>query len=137
MPDIFDLTDEWRRNAQSETSPLPIYDRAEITQKDLAKLRGELDLARGKLRAAEKENEERQQWLAMYPAFEKIYPRAWKLMMKTRFFLVVAIDEPYFPGVYYLVKAREMELGTWSEYDQAMMDEALSEHAHLEGGRHE
>ena len=138
MPDIFDLTDDFRGrsplDAEEGASPLPIYMRAEITSKDLAKLRNELQLATGKLQAAEAENGLMRTVLAKYPNFENVYPRAWKLMVECKYFLCVAIDEPYFPATYFMLRARERELGRWSEFDQAMMDEALSEHAHLEGG---
>jgi hypothetical protein len=47
-----------------------------------------------------------------------LYPRAFKLIMKEKPFIVVAIDEPYFKKVYELIRSDEMKKGTWREEDE-------------------
>jgi len=46
------------------------------------------------------------------------HPRAFKLMKKEKFFLVVAIDEPYFINVYDTIRAHEKAKGTWTKKDE-------------------
>jgi hypothetical protein len=46
------------------------------------------------------------------------HPRAWKLMLKRKPFLVVAKDEPYFEEVYLLIRGNEIKNGRWSDEDQ-------------------
>lgn len=41
--------------------------------------------------------------------------RAGKLLLKEKPFIVVAIDEPYFPQVYRLIRKHEKRKGTWTE----------------------
>ena len=41
--------------------------------------------------------------------------RAGKLLLKDKPFIVVAIDEPYYPQVYRLIRQSEKRKGTWTE----------------------
>jgi hypothetical protein len=41
--------------------------------------------------------------------------RAGKLLLKNKPFIVVAIDEPYFPQAYRLIRSHEKRKGTWTE----------------------
>jgi len=41
--------------------------------------------------------------------------RAGKLLLKEKPFVVVAIDEPYFPQVYRMIRSHEKRKGTWTE----------------------
>lgn len=57
-------------------------------------------------------------------ALRRAHPRAAKLMAKGKFFLVVAIDEPYFEDVYKLIRENENRKGTWLEEDEERFLEA-------------
>ena len=46
------------------------------------------------------------------------HPRAAKLISSGKFFLVVAIDEPYFVDVYELIRENENRKGTWTDEDE-------------------
>ena len=48
------------------------------------------------------------------------YPRAFKLMDKGKYFVVVAFDEPYFPKVYSMIRNQEKLIGRWNEEDEKM-----------------
>lgn len=52
--------------------------------------------------------------------------RAGKLLKKGKYFLVVAIDEPYFLDVYTLIRNEEISKGRWTYDDQARFDAALA-----------
>jgi len=41
--------------------------------------------------------------------------RAGKLLRKGKPFIIVAIDEPYYPEVYRLIRQSETKKGTWTE----------------------
>ena len=47
-----------------------------------------------------------------------LYPRAFKLMDKGKYFVVVAFDEPYFLKVYAMIREQELEIGRWTEEDE-------------------
>jgi hypothetical protein len=121
LPDFIDSDYLARSLAQSEdgAEPIPIYLRAAITPAELAKL--------------QRENYELRQKVFLFEATEKIYPLTAKLMKIRSFFLPVSIDAPYFEGVFVLIRAREMELGRWSDDDQIMMDAVLGAHEQLKG----
>jgi len=55
------------------------------------------------------------------------HPRAWKLMLKAKPFLVVACDEPYYIMVYDLIRKREQQTGRWSEEDEKIYQKELAE----------
>jgi len=59
--------------------------------------------------------------------------RAGKLLLKGKFFVVVAVDEPYFQEVYNLIYEEEMEKGTWTKEDLKMYRKAIREWASLQG----
>ena len=46
------------------------------------------------------------------------HPRAAKLMVKRKPFIVVAHDEPYFKEVYTMIKLEELLKGTWTKEDE-------------------
>lgn len=52
----------------------------------------------------------------------KTNPRAWKLMLKQKPFVVVACDEPYFFDVYKMIRSHEIAAKRWSREDQANFD---------------
>jgi hypothetical protein len=54
------------------------------------------------------------------------HPRAWKLMLKQKNFLVVAEDEPYFPHVYGIIRVYEKINGTWTDQDERFFKAAVS-----------
>ena len=58
----------------------------------------------------------------------RFHPRAEKLMRKQKDFLVVAIDEPYFPAVYQMIRRAEKESGRWTAEDELIYIKLLSKH---------
>lgn len=48
----------------------------------------------------------------------ELYPRAFKLMDKGKYFVVVAFDEPYFMKVYAMIREQEIKIGRWTEEDE-------------------
>ena len=48
----------------------------------------------------------------------ELYPRAFKLMDKGKYFVVVAFDEPYFLKVYSMIRDQEKLIGRWNEEDE-------------------
>ena len=48
----------------------------------------------------------------------ELYPRAFKLMDKGKYFVVVAFDEPYFLKVYSMIREQEKLIGRWTEEDE-------------------
>jgi len=52
------------------------------------------------------------------------HPRAFKLISKKKPFIVVAIDEPYFRTVYELIRATEINKGTWTDQDELFFNES-------------
>lgn len=62
------------------------------------------------------------------PLFDSAFhPRAMKLILKQKKFLVVACDEPYFAEVYARIRQEEQAKGTWTEQDDAIYLEAIAE----------
>ena len=55
------------------------------------------------------------------------HPRVTKLMMKNKFFIVVAIDEPYFLNTYLKIRKYEMIKGRWTEEDENRFKAAENE----------
>jgi hypothetical protein len=53
------------------------------------------------------------------------HPRAWRLMVARKNFVVVAEDEPYFTWVYEMIAYNERGKGTWSEEDERLYQEAM------------
>lgn len=49
---------------------------------------------------------------------KEFHPRAYKLLMKEKPFVVVAIDEPYFLKVYSMIREQEKLIGRWTEEDE-------------------
>lgn len=49
---------------------------------------------------------------------ENFHPIAFKLIMKKKIFLVVAVDEPYFKNVYQMIRAEEINKGSWTDQDE-------------------
>ena len=54
------------------------------------------------------------------------HPRAKNLMVKRKFFIVIARDEPYFLRAYNLIRKHEMSKGTWTEEDERVYQEVIS-----------
>lgn len=48
----------------------------------------------------------------------ELYPRAFKLMDKGKYFVVVAFDEPYFLKVYAMIREQEKLIGRWTDEDE-------------------
>ena len=48
----------------------------------------------------------------------KSHPRAFRLMEKEKYFIVIAHDEPYFIAAYNLIRQREMQMGRWTDEDE-------------------
>lgn len=48
----------------------------------------------------------------------ELYPRAFKLMDKKKYFIVVACDEPYFMDVYSMIRDNEIKIGRWDVEDE-------------------
>ena len=55
---------------------------------------------------------------------KEFHPRAFKLMKKKKNFIVVAVDEPYFRTVYELIRATEINKGTWTDQDELFFNES-------------
>jgi len=53
-----------------------------------------------------------------YEQLELANPRAFKLMRRPEYFLVIARHEPYFAEVYWLIRAHETAAGTWTAIDE-------------------
>jgi len=62
--------------------------------------------------------EERDELKKERDALVRTHPRAAKLIRNGKFFLVVAIDEPYFADVYRLIRENENRKGTWTDEDE-------------------
>lgn len=60
-------------------------------------------------------------------AFEKLHPRALKLMRKKKDFIVVADDEPYYLDAYKTIRAQEKQKGTWTEMDEKVFQSKVAE----------
>ena len=52
--------------------------------------------------------------------------RAGKLLKKGKPFICVAIDEPYYPQVYRLIRQHEAKKGRWTEQDEIEFQKAIS-----------
>lgn len=129
MPELNELVNDFRGASPEQdgaVEPVPFWLRPAITQ-------GQLMVMRSRLASLEAENAQLKQELSQISAGRALHPGAWERMLSGKFCLVVPIDEPYFPGVYALYRAREREMGRWVEWDQVIMNEALSEHAHSRG----
>ena len=61
------------------------------------------------------------------PDFEKVYPRAMKLMTENKPFLVVAEDESYYMRVYNLIRDSEIAKETWTLEDEKHYQDAQRE----------
>ena len=46
------------------------------------------------------------------------HPRAFKLMSKKKYFIVIANDEPYFLDAYSMIRKEERSKDTWTEEDE-------------------
>jgi hypothetical protein len=53
--------------------------------------------------------------------------RAWKLASKDKYFIVVAIDEPYFNKVYETIRSHEIAKGRWTDEDEAAYKRATAD----------
>lgn len=62
--------------------------------------------------------------LSKREADKKFHPRAFKLIWKRKNFLVVAEDEPYFIGVYGMIRDHEKEIGRWNNEDEVKYQSA-------------
>jgi len=51
-------------------------------------------------------------------AVESVHPRVWKLVAKSRNFIVIGEHEPYYLQAYAMIRECEMAKGTWSEDDR-------------------
>jgi hypothetical protein len=51
--------------------------------------------------------------------------RAGKLLLKNKPFIVVAIDEPYYPEVYKLIRKNEKGKGRWTVEDEREFQQAI------------
>jgi hypothetical protein len=56
---------------------------------------------------------------------QKFHPRAMKLLLKAKNFIVIACDEPYFLDVYRIIRQHEMAKNTWSTQDENIYNQAL------------
>jgi hypothetical protein len=54
----------------------------------------------------------------------RFHPRAWKLMVEKKPFLVVASTESYYKEVYATIRDHELGKGTWSDQDEMIYREA-------------
>ncbi|RJP48735.1 MAG: hypothetical protein C4586_08435 [Anaerolineaceae bacterium] len=52
--------------------------------------------------------------------------RAGKLLKKGKPFICVAIDEPYYPQVYRLIRQHEAKKGRWTEQDEIEFQRSMS-----------
>ena len=64
-------------------------------------------------------------------ALREAHPRAFKLMVKNKPFIVIANDEPYFRRAYNLIRNHEVQKGTWTDEDQWLYEVMVE---NLEGG---
>jgi len=71
--------------------------------------------------------------LEYYREAGRFHPRALKLMRKRKNFVVVAVDEPYFGAVYWMIRGHEMAKGTWTPDDERLFQAALVENANKGG----
>ena len=55
----------------------------------------------------------------------RFHPRAWKLMLKKKPFLVVANDEPYYKDVYILIRQHQLMEEDWTEEDEMFFQAAM------------
>ena len=53
--------------------------------------------------------------------------RAGKLLLKGKFFVVVAVDEPYFATVYDLIRRHEKAKSRWTDEDEQIYQQGLAE----------
>ena len=53
----------------------------------------------------------------------ELYPRAFKLMDKKKYFILVACDEPYFMEVYSLIRDNEIKKERWDAEDEKVYQE--------------
>lgn len=58
--------------------------------------------------------------------------RAGKLLLKDKPFVIVAIDEPYFPQVYRLIRSHELKKKRWSKYDEQCFAKLMTDWFELE-----
>jgi hypothetical protein len=56
----------------------------------------------------------------------EFHPRATKLMLKEKNFIVIAEDEPYFSKAYAMIRVYELAKGTWTEEDERLYLYALA-----------
>ena len=67
----------------------------------------------------------------MSEELRELYPRAFKLMDKGKYFIVISFDEPYFMTAYSLIREQEIKIGRWNADDEAMYqyyaEQALNE----------
>jgi hypothetical protein len=54
------------------------------------------------------------------------HPRAMKLMLKKKNFIVIAEDELYFSKAYAMIRVYEIAKGTWTEEDERLYLDALA-----------
>jgi hypothetical protein len=66
------------------------------------------------------------QRLRAIEAAADFHPRATKLMLKKKNFIVIAEDEPYFSKAYAMIRVCEMAKGTWTEEDERLYRDALA-----------
>jgi len=69
--------------------------------------------------------------LEYYREAGRFHPRALKLMRKRKNFVVVAVDEPYFGAVYWMIRGHEMAKGTWTPDDEKVFQAAMVENVRL------
>jgi 5-bromo-4-chloroindolyl phosphate hydrolysis protein len=65
----------------------------------------------------------------------KFHPRAWKLAVKRKPFLVVAVDEEYYNDVYSMIRHTERLNNRWSENDEAEFQRMCAESDKLRWSR--
>lgn len=68
--------------------------------------------------------------LKQYKQLEREYPRAFKLMLEKKNFIVIASHEPYFIEAYQLIRDNEMRNGTWTTQDESFFQHAIQKHLH-------
>jgi len=62
-----------------------------------------------------------------------INPRERKLEEKQKYYVVVAIDEPYFCEVYAMIRSHEIAKGRWSSVDEQIWLNATDGRYHGDG----
>ena len=113
--EVVRLSKQLTATQKSETS---LMERLAEAQEYNARLRESLKVERDAMKRLNKRLTEAERLLGS---------RAGKLLKKGKTFIVVAVDEPYFHGVFHTIRYNEQQKGTWTDEDELWYREAIGE----------